>query len=84
MKITYESRWNERDEKLKNASCSAYVGRIKLGDVYCIVRDTEIIPVSYEGFSFLKDRLIDELLLSLNDSFNWDIQFHLNEIDGIA
>jgi hypothetical protein len=79
-----KSIWTKRDEKITNASCSFHVGCIRLGYVYCIVRDTEIIPVMYKGLPWLKDRLIDELLTAINEAFHWDIMFHLNSSDGIA
>lgn len=78
MKKLYITSWTTRDGKVKKASCSFYVGCIRLGYLYCIIRDNEVIPVKSTGF--YRNCLIDELLSALNESTR-SIIYHLNMID---
>lgn len=68
---------NEREYVIKNIFSEAYMGHLKLGRCYFVIRDHELITV--KSFGLFRNRLTRETLEYLNEES--DQRYHLNMID---
>lgn len=68
---------NERECVIKNIFSEAYIGLLKLGRCYFVIRDHELITV--KSFGLYRDRITEETLECINEVSGKT--YHLNMID---